>query len=180
MKAVNAATQTAINVFMTRADSLPLDQHPYSALTRGLNKLDKTEWDDEDKNAALAALVMWITATLGGCVAGTLNEILAVMRIAHATNEDGKKAAEELASSMPFLEKVVHAFLTEIDIRHLAETLFENGRQRTENGQTEPITRDEKTEQKQPETSAPLQNTPTLIKKQIQNWLPTRFKPSAN
>lgn len=175
MHTVNPATQVILNIFIDRASSLPLDQHPYGALNRGLGALGKSEFGEEEKKAAIAAMSMWIMSTAGSAIADALNEILAVMRHAHGTGDEGKKLAEELAKTMPFLEKVVEAFLREVDIRYVAETLFEDGMRRQRAGQTNPINTD-----RPPEQKAPAEDPQPMFIKQIKNWLPSRFKPSAN
>lgn len=180
MKAVNAATKMALSMFIGRANTMPLDQHPYTAMTKCLPTLNTESWTEDAKKPALAAMTFWITSILGDSIASTLNEILAVMRIAHRAGDEGKNAAEELAGSMPFLEKMASAYINEVDINYIAEQLFEDGQRRTEAGQIDPIEQPNmpKNEDEQPPPGDAIR--PGQVKKQIQNWLPTRLNPSSN
>lgn len=164
MKAVNAATQAIVDLFYKRAEQIPFEAHPYSALIQAQKKLGETEWTDENKGAALAAMHLWVSQVLGDSGADTLNSILACMRAAADNGDEGKKAAQEMSKSMSFLEKVVTVFLNEVDIDHVSEMMFEDGVRR------------EKAAAAATSTSPP----DTAPKKPIQNWTPARWAPSVN
>ena len=100
MKQVNDATKNTLENFRRKATELPFSAHPYNGMKEGLKRLGKTEWDEEHKKSALGALVMWVMGIVGNSAATTLNEIVALMNIAVATEDDeNKKAADEMASS---------------------------------------------------------------------------------
>lgn len=159
MKAVNTATQIVIDMFKAKADEVPFDGHPYHGLLKGLSALKQTEWDENHKREAKNALAMWVANILGGCVSGTMNEILALIKFAEKGDEEGQKAASEMKGSMGFLDKIVLFFLNSVDIEHVSEFMFEHGKNRHEQ-ETKP--------------------KPAPEVKQIQNWMPTRWSPSAN
>lgn len=161
MQSLSTATQLIIDMFRNRCNDLPFSQHPYTAIAQieTLNKEDGLTKENR-RNAAKTALSLWVAQTVGNSVTSTLNEILAVMRVAHAQNENGKKAAEELSRSMPFLEKLSSAFLNSVDIDAVSEWLVEDG-QRREKEQKEKPAEDTK-------------------KAPIQNWTPARWNPSLN
>lgn len=161
MTNLNPATQMVIEMFRNRCADLPFSEHPYNAILIAKDKLKQGDnFVEENKNAALAALSLWIANLIGNSVTSTLNEILAVMRIAHKVDEESKKAAEEMSRSMPFLEKMSSVFLNSVNIDAVAEWLFEDGQKR-ENELRENSAKETK-------------------KAPIQNWMPTRWNPSLN
>lgn len=128
MDMVNAQTQHTLENFRRKAAEMPWSAHPYCGVKKGLTALGKTEWTDEDRAGATAAIGIWATTIVGNSTAMVLNEIVGLMQIAANTGEDEhKKAADDMASSMNFLECVLSSFMSEIDFRHLAEQLFEDG-----------------------------------------------------
>jgi hypothetical protein len=128
MKQVNPATQNTLDNFRRKAADMPPSDHPYVTMRKGLTKLGKTEWEQEDKDAAITALAMWATAIVGNSVVMVLNEIVDLMRIAAGTgDEEHKKAADEMASSMKFAESVFDQFMHTVDFKYVAEQLFEDG-----------------------------------------------------
>lgn len=128
MKQVNDATNNTLENFRRKAADLPFSAHPYSGMLAGLKMLGKTEWDEEHKTEALHALAMWVTTIVGNSAATTLNEIVALMRIAVETgDEEHKKTADEMASSMNFVESVFRTFMSAIDFEYVAEQLFADG-----------------------------------------------------
>jgi hypothetical protein len=128
MNSVNKATQDTLANFRRKAAELPFSQHPYAASRKGLTQLGKTEWDDEHKKGAIGAMVIWVTTIVGSSMANTLNEMVALMQIAANTGEEEhKKAADELASSMNFVESVFSHFMSSVDFNHVAEQLFADG-----------------------------------------------------
>lgn len=130
MKQVNDATANTLENFRRKAKDLPFSAHPYSGMKEALTRLGKTEWDDEHRKSAIGAMIMWVMGIVGNSIASTLNEVVALMRIAAETgDEEHKKAAEEMASSMSFAESVFKSFMGSLDFEHIAEQLFEDGLQ---------------------------------------------------
>lgn len=128
MQAVSTATMMTLDSFRKKADTLPFNDHPYSSNKRALAALGKTEWDDKHRSAATAALALWVKSVVVNSTVAVLNEVVALMRIATETgDEEHKKAADEMASSMDFVEKVFGTFVSEIDCMHIAEQLFADG-----------------------------------------------------
>lgn len=128
MKIINDATRGTLERFREKAKDLPWSAHPYAMLVESRNKLEIKEWDTESRSDAVAAMAMWVTMIVGKSMANTLNEIVALMRIAVETgDEEHKKAAEEMATSMSFVEKVFSVFMSSIDFHHVAEGLFDDG-----------------------------------------------------
>lgn len=128
MKAVNEATQNTLEQFRKKAGEIPFDAHPYALALEGRKKLGLSEWTEEHRNDATAAMALWVTMIIGKSIANTLNEIVALMRIATETEtEENKKAAEDMASSMTFVENVFRSFMNAIDMQHVAEQLFADG-----------------------------------------------------
>lgn len=155
-------------MFKKRAAELPFAAHPYAGLLTALEKLGRTGWDnDEDREQALNAMSVWVVGVLGNCVAGTLNEVVTLMSIARDGDDKAQQAAKDMASSMDFLEKISTTFLNSVDIGHVSEVLFEDGRRR------------EAEEQNNQEKPAPEPKPKPEIK-QVQNWTPTRWNPSMN
>lgn len=169
MKAVNMATQIVLDMFMKRAAEVPFDRHPYHGLlkARGMVNKDATEWTDDYREQAMNAMCLWIGDIIGHSATDTMNEVLALMRIANEGDEAAKKAAKNMAGSMTFLEKVMMSFLNSVDLEHIAETLFEDGVKRAAEAEKAPA---ENTAESAPKTET----------KQIQNWTPTRWNPSVN
>jgi hypothetical protein len=128
MKSVNTATQQTLENFRKKAADLPWSAHPYAASRKGLDRLGKTEWDEEHRNGAIGAMTIWIASIVGNSLASTMNEIVALMRIAAETgDEEHKKAADEMATSMNFLESVCSSFMETVDAQYIAEQIFEDG-----------------------------------------------------
>lgn len=128
MKAVNEATQATLERFRKRAADIPWDAHPYAMALEGRKKLGLSEWTEEHRNDATSAMVLWVTMIVGKSMANTLNEIVALMRIAVETeNPEHKKAADEMASSMSFIENVFASFMSSIDFQYVGEQLFADG-----------------------------------------------------
>lgn len=128
MKPVNTATQQTLDNFRKKAADLPWSAHPYAASRKGLDRLGKTEWDEEHRDGAIGAMAIWIGTIVGNSLASTLNEIVALMRIAAETgDEEHRKAADEMASSMSFLESVCSSFMEAVDVKYIAEQIFEDG-----------------------------------------------------
>lgn len=128
MKQVNEATVNTLENFRRKAADLPFSAHPYSGMRVALTKLGKTEWDDEHKKSAIGAMIMWLMSIVANSVVTTLNEIVALMKIAAETgDEEHKKAADDMAASMSFTESVMKSFMSSIDFEHIAEQLFEDG-----------------------------------------------------
>jgi hypothetical protein len=169
MKAVNMATQIVIDMFMKRAAEVPFDRHPYHGLLKARSMVDEsaTEWTDDYHEQALNALCAWTASMIADSSSATMNEVVALMRIANAGDADAKKAANDMAGSMNFLEKVMTSFLNSVDIEHVAEVLFEDGQGRHAAEQEKAKT------PTKPEATKPEP-------KQIQNWTPTRWNPSMN
>lgn len=159
MKAVNMATQFTVDMFMRRAAALPFEEHPYHEFMAGL-----TGSAAEVAKQSRERMQEWITDTICRSVSGTLNETLAVIRIAHAGSESDKKAAAELIASMGLMEKMATVFVNDIDFEHVTEAVIEDGRRRVAAATGVP---DEPF--KKPEPKSP-----------IQNWTAARWAPSAN
>lgn len=128
LKAVNEATQNTLEQFRKKAAEIPFDAHPYAMALEGRKKLGLNEWTEEHRRDATAAMVLWVTMIVGKSIASTLNEIIALMRIAvESEDADNKKAADDMASSMTFVENVFKTFMASIDFGHVAEQLFADG-----------------------------------------------------
>lgn len=128
MDKVNGQTQHTLENFRHKAADMPWSAHPYCGVKKGLTMLGKTEWTDEDRGGAIAAIAIWATTITGNSTAMVLNEIVALMQVAASTGEEEhKKAADDMAGSMNFVECVFAAFMSEIDFRYIAEQLFEDG-----------------------------------------------------
>jgi hypothetical protein len=114
--------------FRSKAADLPYDSHPYATAAKGLEKLGLTEWTEEHREGATAAMALWVTMIVGNSIASVLNEIVALMRIAAETgDEEHKKAADNMASSMTFVENVFKTFMASVDFEYVAEQLFTDG-----------------------------------------------------
>lgn len=128
MQSINNATMMTLDSFRKKADTIPFSEHPYSANKRALLALGKTEWDERHRDSATAALAIWVKTIILNSTVAVLNEIVALMKIAANNGDDAhKKAADEMASSMDFVEKVFATFVTEINCTHIAEQLFADG-----------------------------------------------------
>jgi hypothetical protein len=130
MQAVNEATLQTLEQFKKKAHEVPFEEHPYSASKRALEQIGKTAWDDEHREAATAAMAVWVKTVVIGSVVLVLNEIVALMKVATETGEDEhRKAAEEMSSSMTFVENVMRNYVDAVDCRHIAEHMFAHGEQ---------------------------------------------------
>lgn len=128
MKSVNDATANTLENFRRKAAEIPWDAHPYAMAVEGREKLGMKEWTEEHRRDATAAMVLWVTMIVGKSMASTLNEMVALMRIASETgDEEHKKAADEMASSMTFIENVFRTFMMSIDFEYVGEQLFADG-----------------------------------------------------
>jgi hypothetical protein len=127
MKEVNEATQNVLENFRRKASELPFDAHPYSANRKALKQLGLSEWDDEHRAAACKALTIWVVSVVGNSIATVLNEIVALMQIANEGDEEQKKAAVEMSTSMNFVESMAKGFMHSIDFDYIAEQMFEEG-----------------------------------------------------
>jgi hypothetical protein len=159
MKAVNMATQFTVDMFMRRAAALPFEEHPYHAFLAGLTgSAAETVKERREK------MQEWITETICNSVSLTLNETLAVIRIANAGSESDKKAAADLIASMGLMEKMATVFVNDIDFDHVTDAVIEDGRRRVAEATNVPAEQAKKPEPKSP----------------IQNWSVARWAPSAN
>lgn len=130
MKQVNDPTINTLENFRRKSKEIPWEAHPYAVSKKALLRLGKTEWDEEHKKSAIAALAMWVTTVVGSGIACSLNEMVELMRIAAETGDEGhKKAADELASSMNFVEGWAKFFMSSIDFEYVAEQIFADGEQ---------------------------------------------------
>jgi hypothetical protein len=128
LNTINEATQTTLDQFRKKASEIPFDAHPYAMALEGRKKLGIREWTEEHRNDATSAMVLWVTMIVGNSMANTLNEILALMRIAAETEDpEHRKAVDDMSSSMTFIENVFKVFMTSIDFQHVAEQLFADG-----------------------------------------------------
>lgn len=151
---VNAITQVVCKIFIDKANELPWSAHPYAELSVGA--ADHGGWTDENIATATNALAEWVQTQVGRSCAAVLREVINVTEAAKNADEAGKQAAHEMSTSMNFLESMLAAALCSIDVRHVAEKLFEHGREAA---------------QKMGQPKAPV--------KTIKNW-ETRIQPSAN
>lgn len=143
MKAVTPATMFTLERFKKKLEEMIAEHgdegHPYAMAIEGLEKLGKTEWDEKHQNSAIEALALWCANIVGQTGAATLNEILALMRIANdSPKEKHKEAAKEMAASMNFLEIVLTCYVNAVDFQHIAEWLFEDGQRRWANKESQP------------------------------------------
>lgn len=179
MKAVNEPTRITLERFKTKAKELPWDTHPYAMVLESRNRVGQNEWDEEHRNGAISAIAMWATMIVGKSTVQTLNEILGLMRIAAETgNEEHKKAAEEMAASMHFLETIFQSFIKEIDMAYIAEQMFEDG-MRVEKERAEEFAAAEAAKAK----VAKKADTPvadTSAKQPLSGTLHRRWEPSQN
>ena len=169
MNAVNPATTLALSLFREKAKTMPLEEHPYSALLKAREKLEvdnwpADKWPDDVKEAAMSGLCAWVANILAASASSTMNEIVALMRIANEGDEKAKVAVKDMHGSMPFLEQVITCFLNAIDIEHVAEKLFEDG----------------VAAYAAQASGQPVSDAPKPEPKQIQNWTSTRWNPSLN
>jgi hypothetical protein len=143
MKAISMATQMTIDKFKSKLEEMAgergFEGHPYHMALEGLEKLGKEEWDPETEEEAVEALAFWCATIVGKTGVSVLNEVLACARICHESdNDEHKHAADEMAASMNFLENMLKVFLSEVDFRHIAEWLFEDGKKRVAEMKTQP------------------------------------------
>lgn len=131
MKAVNDATKITLDRFRKKAEELPWESHPYVEVLECRNKLGVSEWNDEHRKNAVVAITLWTVMILGKSGVAVLNEIVALMRIAdESENEEHKKAAQNMNSSMEFIETIFKTFMQSVDVEFIAEQLFEDGLRR--------------------------------------------------
>ena len=137
MDTVNEATRGTLEQFRKKAAEIPFDAHPYAMALEGRKKLGLDEWTEEHRRDATAAMALWVTMIVGKSIASTLNEIIALMQIAVETEDaEHKKAADDMASSMTFVENVFKTFMASIDFQYVGEQLFADG-ERTEKERNE-------------------------------------------
>lgn len=127
MNVVNDATMNTLEQFRKKAKELPWEAHPYFPVVQTRKKLGLTEWNDESRESAISGMAVWVMMIVGNSSASVLNEIIALMNIAAESSEENKKAADEMASSMHFLEAVLKMFMASLDAQYIAEQLFEDG-----------------------------------------------------
>lgn len=128
MRPVNQATQGILAQFRDKAAVLPYDAHPYVTAAKGLKNLGLDDWTEQHQAGALEAMALWVEKIVRGSVVITLNEIVALMRVAVGTGEaDDKAAADNMASSMTFVENVFTAFVSVVEFDYVAEQLFADG-----------------------------------------------------
>jgi hypothetical protein len=128
MDKVNGQTAHTLENFRRKAKEMPFSAHPYAGVKKGLTLLGQSEWTEEERESAIAAIAIWATTIVGQSTAVVLNEIVELMRIAANTGEEEhKKAADDMASSMNYVETLAQAFMTEIDFKYIGEQLFEDG-----------------------------------------------------
>ena len=127
MKVVNDATMSTLEQFRNKAKELPWEAHPYFQVAQTRKKLGLPEWTAENRESAISGMAVWVMMVVGNSSAAVLNEIIGLMNIAAESSEENKKAADEMASSMHFLESVLKMFMASLDVQHIAEQLFEDG-----------------------------------------------------
>jgi len=155
---MKSATELVKELFLAKADEVEYEKHPYSGIVEALHHLGYTAWDDERRQPAIEALELWVLNMLASAACEALNEINVLGSAAAAAGGAAAAAAEELRTSMGFVELMAKSFVSGIDVRHIAEAMFEHGVQRW--GVPAPGAK------------------PT---KQIQNWwVPSRMRPSTN
>jgi len=90
------------------------------------------EWPEEDAEAAVEALGVWASVQIVGMIRCVLGEIEDATE--SCVNE---KAAAELKSSMGFISEVFKTWAMELDMKQIAESIFEMGVQ-FEKGELKP------------------------------------------
>lgn len=128
MKAVNEATMMVLDQFKKKVEQVPFEEHPYSNSRKALRQIGRNEWDDEHRDAATRALALWVKTIVISSVAVVHKEIVTLMDI--AANNGHKREADDLASSMNFVEAIFTMHIDAVDVLHIAEWLFEDGLRR--------------------------------------------------
>ena len=130
----NYATKITLDKFRLRAAELPFEAHPYSAAKKALELTGDSEWKPDTREAAIKQISVWARNITGQALATVMNEINAV--IADAKEHDAHAAANNLNTSLPFVEDVFNSFLNDFDADYVAEQLFEDGLKREQEGAT--------------------------------------------
>jgi hypothetical protein len=121
----NYATKITLDKFRQRAEALPFETHPYSSAKKALKLTGGGEWTPDTRAAAIKQMAIWARGITGQALATVMNEINAV--IADAKEHDAHAAANNLNTSLPFVEDVFNSFLNDFDADYVAEQLFEDG-----------------------------------------------------
>lgn len=135
----NYATKVTLSKFRLRAEELPFEAHPYSTAKKALKLLTKdSKWTPETRAAAIKQLAKWTRSIAGQALAEVMNEINAIINA--AKEHDAHAAANNLNTSLPFVEDVFNSFLNDFDANYVAEQLFEDGLKIDEGGlKKEPV-----------------------------------------
>jgi hypothetical protein len=121
----NYATKVTLDKFRLRAEELPFEAHPYSAAKKALELAGDSEWTPDTRAAAIKQMAIWTRGITGQALATVMNEINAVIN--DAKEHDAHAAANNLNTSLPFVEDVFNSFLNDFDANYIAEQLFEDG-----------------------------------------------------
>lgn len=133
MKAVNIQTQFLLEkvrgrLVAAKKAGKPL-LNPFTVID-GARKALGREWDDESRSVTIDALEQWFISLVSGMLTSVMGEIIAAGVFASNSEAPaGKKAAIELAPSMPFIEDVFGLFNDSIDFGYVAEQCFEECRE---------------------------------------------------
>jgi hypothetical protein len=174
MKAVNDATKDVLAQFRKKAEEIPFDGHPYSTMLAARKAIGLQAWDDEHRQSAITGMAVWVTMIIGKSITGTLNEMVALMKIAgESGTEEHTKAANEMASSMTFVENVFRTFFTAIDFEYVAEQLFADG-EKLEKERNEEFAAAEAAKAKVAKANPPAPPTP------LSGTVHKRWEPSQN
>ena len=129
MKAVNAQTKFLLakvigRLVAAKKAGKPL-LNPFTVID-GARKALGREWDDASRSVTIDALEKWFISLVSGMLTSVMEEITAAGIFASNSEAPaGRKAARELAPSMPFIEDVFGLFNDSIDFGYVAEQCFE-------------------------------------------------------
>jgi len=134
MKSVNPATQMLLDLFKQKSEQNPGPEfnegHPYFAAIEAAQMINVATDDDKFREATLQSLELWSGITIAKMIGEVISEIATTGKMAMKASDEGRKAAEELLSSMGFVSGVFQSWANSIDLEHVAEFVFKDGEKR--------------------------------------------------
>lgn len=136
MKPVNYPTQMLLDVFRQKSEKHSGPEfnegHPYFSAVEAAQMIDVPTDDDKFREATIQSLHLWCGITIAKMIGEVISEIATVGKIASKGDPKERAAANELLMSMEFIQGVMQAWANSIDLEHIAEFVFEDGRKRYE------------------------------------------------
>ena len=135
-------TRAIIKKIIRRAEELPFSEHPYNHVVEAREEAGFSSWEtagEDHQIAAKKSLGHWAFRVIADGTASMMVEVIRLMLIAKQTDDDAIEepsdlaaAANDVFTSLPYLQLVINGFMQNLDFDRVGEALFQHGRKMAE------------------------------------------------